>query len=225
MTFTFTPPPVGTVRGMPEPLRGVDIAVETPSQRILCFDFEARPLGWYGGDWVHKEITVVASAWVDDPEGSMESAAITTDIRTSARLLKGFLKRYNEADIVMGHYIRGFDLTLFNGAMLEFDLGPLPDKLTIDTKGDLLKISGLSKSMENLGGLLGLSHPKVNMNAGSWRLANRLTPDGIALAKHRCEGDVLENIEMYEELKRRGFLSAPKLWTGGDGVTAPGYHA
>jgi len=193
--------------------------------KILAFDMEARPLGWYGGDFTHKEVTMISSAWTTDPEGSMETYALNKKSGSGLSMVKMFLKRYNEADIVMGHYIRGFDLPLLNSSCLDLGLPPLSPKRAQDTKGDLVRLHGLSKSMQNLGGLLNLDAPKIGMTAQDWRRANRLTPEGIEFARVRCEGDVIENIELWQILKDRGYLSPPRLWTPGDGGRGQPYHA
>lgn len=138
-------------------------------------------------------------------------------------MLKAFVKRYNEAGIVAGHYIRGFDLPLINWALAEHGLPVLGMKDTHDTKEALVKMHGVSKSQENLASFLGLQNPKVGMNMENWRSANRLDPSGIEYAVVRCEGDVLQNIEMRAELMQRGLLGPPKPWTPGPGNHAPRY--
>lgn len=132
-------------------------------------------------------------------------------------MLKDFMKAYHRADIVTGHYIRGFDLPVLNGAMMEFGLPHLGDVLTQDTKGDLLKYQGQSKSQENLGSILGTPSPKVGMSQADWRAANRLTAEGLELVRERVVGDVRQHIQMRASLKAAGFLTAPKQWTAGEG--------
>lgn len=193
------------------------------ARRTLNFDIEVRPLGWYGGDWVHKEITVIACAWEDDPTNTLEVYTATRRRGSMKRMLKKFAARYDEAGLVTGHFIRGFDLPTVNMQMFEEGLPGLSRKLTHDTKQDLLKISGISKSQENLASWLGIEHDKVGMTMGDWRAANRLTEEGIALAAERAGGDVLQNIEMRRALLDRGLLGPPKLWTPGD--TPEEYHA
>ena len=198
------------------------IGFSTP--RILDFDIEARPLGWYGGDFVHKETTAIASAWVVDGEAADIELVLLDRTKGSAeRMYRAFLKRYAEADMVTGHYIRGFDLPVLNSGCFELDLGPLPEKLAHDTKGDLLRFQGLSKSQENLGSILGISAPKVSMSQGDWREANRLTPLGRELVSERVVGDVIQHVLMRAELLKRGFLGPPRLWTPGSGGATPSY--
>lgn len=189
--------------------------------RILDFDIESRPLGWYGGDWVHQEVTAIASAWIVDGEAvDLEVVMLDRRAGSTERMLRAFLKRYDEADLVTGHYIRGFDLPQINAALLEFDMGALDPKLTHDTKNDLLRFQGLSKSQENLGSILGIPAPKVAMSQGDWREVNRLTPAGREIVRERVAGDVIQHVQLRQALLERGFLGPPKLWTPGEGKAA-----
>lgn len=175
---------------------------------VLDFDIECRPLSWYGGDWVTKEVTAIGCQFTHEKRGH----CFLLGEMTVPEMLVEFRKLYDQADIVSGHYISGFDLPVLAGAMLENDLPPLSQKLTSDTKRDLISFSGLSKSQENLGALLELKAPKVSMNQASWRAANRLTPEGIALTRKRVMGDVRQHIELRQALIARGVLGPPRLW-------------
>ena len=204
--------------------------------RILDFDCEARPLSWYGGEFVTKELTAIACAFTPVKAtsavriecwllGTPEQQAKYPDIVSGPEMLANFVERYNEADLVTGHYIRGYDLPVINGALLEFGLPLLGDKLAQDTKTDLVKRSGLSVSMENLGALLDLKHEKVQMDQAKWRSANRLEFAGIMQTKKRVIGDVREHIEMRAKLLELGALRAPSVWSGTSTGAVPKYHA
>lgn len=199
----------------------VSIGARPP--RVLGFDIEARPLGWYGGDWVHKETTAIAWAWADDPETTIEVHMLTRRAGSGRAMLRAFYKAYQEADVVTGHYIRGFDLPVLQWSYAEYELPLLGAKLTHDTKGDLIKMQGLSKSQENLGSAMGIDAPKVAMSMDNWREANRLTPKGLALVEERVKGDVIQQLQMRAELMRRGLIGPPKLWTPGESIRAGGY--
>lgn len=195
--------------------------------RILDFDCEARPLSWYGGDFVSKEVTAIAWAWVSssDPKrtsgrvecallGSGPFADFTVDYQLQ-KMLYAFRQAYDAADVVTGHYLRGFDLPLLNGAALELGLAPLGPKLVQDTKGDLVRFSGMSKSQEAIGAMLGLKHPKIGMTQDDWRSANRLEPEGIERTRRRVVGDVRQHVEMRAALLERGMLGPPRRWDSG----------
>ena len=191
------------------------LGVRVPNRplRILDFDVEARPLHWISGDYVSKEITAIAWAWIrPNPIVSCyllgESAAHD--------MLTAFVAAYKQADLVTGHYIRGYDLPMINGALSEYGLPVLDDKMVQDTKIDLVRRAGLSGSQENLGSMLGLHHPKVKMDQTKWRDANRLTPEGLTLARERVIGDVLQHIELRQRLLALGYLCPPSLWSSGN---------
>lgn len=190
-------------------VRATRLRVTSRPLRVLDFDCEARPLHWIGGDYVSKEITAIAWAWVDDPDGATALLLGETD---PIEMLQRFVEAYNQADLVTGHFIRGYDLPLVSGALTEYQLPALSKKLSQDTKIDLLRFSGLSKSQESLGALLGLQHPKVQMNQAKWRAANRLQPEGLSAVRERVIGDVKQHIEMRQRLLELGYLGSPKLW-------------
>ena len=193
---------------------------ETPAQAILDFDLEARPLGWYGGDFVHKEVTAIAWAWINDLGPPVVEVRNMTRAKGSQRqMLQAFARAYARADIVVGHWIRGFDLPILQAAMVDNDLPLLDEKLTQDTKSDLIRLGGISKSQENLASYLGIESPKISMSMQDWREANRLTKKGLALVQERCIADVKQNIEMYRALLERDLLGPPKLWIPGTSVT------
>jgi hypothetical protein len=177
--------------------------------RILDFDCEARPLSWYGGDFTSKEITAIAWQFVGEPD-TLECLVLgQVDLLT---MLSEFLSVYEQADRVTGHYIRNFDLPLLNAQLAELSMRPLSEKWTQDTKNDLVSWHGASKSQENVAAMLGTVAPKVTMSQADWREANRLTPRGIELTRHRVMGDVVQHMEMRDKLLHLGLLGPGKLW-------------
>jgi hypothetical protein len=180
--------------------------------RILDFDVEARPLHWISGDYVSKEITAIAWAWVDAPDRVTCYLLGETD---PVEMLRAFVEAYDRADMVTGHFIRGYDLPMVNGALTEYQLPALSNKLTQDTKIDLVRRQGLSGSQENLGVMLGLEHGKVKMDQARWRAANRLKPEGLEAVRERVTGDVTQHIEMRQRLLSLGYLAPPSVWRSG----------
>lgn len=193
-------------------VRPSNVMVRSRPMRVLDFDVEARPLHWISGDYVSREITAIAWAWIDRPDETTCYLLGDTDPIT---MLRAFTEAYRKADMVTGHFIRGYDLPMINGALTEYQLPPLEDKLTQDTKLDLVRRQGLSGSQENIGAMLRLEHPKVKMDQQQWRDANRLTPEGLAMTRARVTGDVQQHIEMRRRLLQLGYLAPPVLWRGG----------
>jgi hypothetical protein len=180
--------------------------------KILDFDIENRPLAYIGQDYTTSEITAIAACFDGEPK-TMRVWLLGRD--HPAVMLTTFRKMYDEADMVTGHYIRMHDLPKVNGAMVEHGLAPLDDKLTCDTKLDLVQHGGeISASQENLATMLGLDHlnPKVHMSNAMWREANRLTKAGQRLTEARAKGDILQHMALRKALVERGLLGAPKVW-------------
>lgn len=203
-------------------VRPTQIRIRTRPLRVLDFDCECRPLHWISNDYVSREITAIAWAWVGDPH---PPTVMMLGEYPLPAILDAFVQVYNQADLVTGHYIRGFDLPLVNAQLTEFQMPGLSDKMAHDTKIDFMVSSGLSKSQENIGAMLGLANPKVKMNQQKWRAANRLEPEGIEEARARVAGDVLQHIEMRAELLRLGYLRPPCLWRSKSSLPLPAYTA
>lgn len=184
---------------------------------ILDFDIENRPLSYLGQDFTTSDITIIAWSF----GGTVECYTQTREEHSYEEMLDAFVVAYNQANIVTGHYILGHDLPIINGALLERELAPLGPTLVSDTKVHLIGRKGVSASQESLGAMLGLDNQKFQMDQAKWRSANRLEPDGIAVAAHRCISDVIEHMEMRRRLVELGWLKPPTRWDGG--AKASGY--
>lgn len=202
------------------------LRLEAAEPAILDFDCECRPIAWYGGDQVTKQPTAIAWKWVGSEYHSVayigESDRSSHVIDEEILMLEAFRDAYEDADIVTGHYIRGFDLPLLQGAMMRLGLPLLGPKLAQDTKNDLVAAQGISKSQENLGAMYELEHPKVGMNTALWGLGNMLIPEGIEATIDRVVGDVIQHVALRREMLALGHLGPPRLYDGHDG-TLPGY--
>ena len=185
--------------------------------RILDFDIENRPLSYWVPDCPTAEITAIASCWADD-EGSME--VLLLGDMDGDEILRRFLVRYNEADMVTGHYIRKHDLPIINGSLMEFGLPLLSPKLSCDTKLDMMKKADLPATQEFLIETLGVPIPKVHMSQADWREANRLTPEGLRKTRARVAGDVYGHMLLRLAMVERGMLRSPSVWKPGGGVAA-----
>lgn len=179
---------------------------------ILDFDIENRPLSYLGQDFTTCEVTAIAAGWaVNSPIDNVNCWLL--GVHDPVYMLEQFRLLYDAADIVTGHYIRKHDLPIINGALTELGRAPLAPKLTIDTKLDLVRLSGVSKSQESLAGMFGLAAEKEHMTQTDWRAANRLTPAGLERTRARVVGDVEQHKMLRLELTRRGLLRRPKIWS------------
>lgn len=177
--------------------------------RILDLDAECLPGHWIGGDWVSKIMTAIAWSWV----GQTAVAVMTHYDHEPEEMAVKVAEQIEEADVVVGHFIRGFDLRLINGNLLRGKNRSLRQVMTHDTKLDLKVTGGRSLSQKNLAAELGLRHPKIDVTLPEWEGFNLRRRGFKQKGIDRVRGDVLQNKEMYERLKLLGWLKAPSLWT------------
>jgi hypothetical protein len=201
--------------------------------RTLHFDIENRPLSYWVPDRPTAEITAIASCWADDPE-SLDVLLLTVPCRhhgwdcpdmdqsevSSTVMLEAFAYRYNMADMVSGHYIRKHDLPIINGALMEQNLPLLTEKLTSDTKLDMVKKADIPATQEFLLDTLDIPLKKFHMSQTKWREANRLTAKGLEETYARVASDVLGHIQLRAEMLNRNMLGAPRMWRPGGGDEA-----
>lgn len=182
--------------------------------RILDFDIENRPLSYWYGDACTAEITAIAWSWVGEDKSTVLLLDPPPDHYHSLDvMLTEFVRAYDKASLVTGHFIRKHDLPIINGALLERGMPPLSSKMTSDTKIDLTKRADIGVSQEALAAMLGIPAPKVHMTQEDWREGNRLTPEGLKLTARRVVGDVIQHKQMRAELLKRELLTAPRMWT------------
>jgi hypothetical protein len=191
---------------------------EVEQRRVLVFDLENRPSAyWYDGQTT-SEITAFGWKWTDEPDvhtlllradGSFDSDGRKVKDRAAYERFSGVLQ---EAGLVVGHNIRRHDLPIFKSGLLRRSM-PLPGPLlTCDTLRDYPKRNGLSASLENLAAMYGLEGEKYTMSQPMWEAANKLTSDGIALARRRVTSDVLLQEALRGRLLELGLLAAPRVW-------------
>jgi hypothetical protein len=181
-----------------------------PAAKILDFDSENRALSYLGGDFTTKEITGIAWSFIGS--GHIEVRTLGFGERP-VDVLEDFLKAYDEATVLTGHYIIGHDLPLINAMLLEDGHAPLSEKLVSDSKNHLLKRSGVSASQKNLAAYLGCPLPKIEMTDADWRESYRLTKKGRKLTEQRVAGDVRQHMWLRAKLLKLGWLGPAKLWT------------
>jgi hypothetical protein len=181
---------------------------QAASLRILDFDIENRPLSYLGMDFTTADVTAIAAGWA----GKSKVECWMLGEVTTEEMLSGFVGLYDEADMVTGHYIRKHDLPIINGALIEHGMPTLKPKLTSDTKLDMLRRSGISCSQESLAGMFGLPEQKKHMTQTAWRMANRLTLEGIQHARERVVSDIRQHKALRERMVEAGLLGPPRTW-------------
>ena len=212
----------------PKPQRPLKSSYCWSPQRYLCFDLENRPLAyWYDGETT-SEITAFGWKWSDEDhvytmllqadgkffcQGLAESVVPGATFTLSDRdAYTWFVEELEEADVVYGHNIRRHDLPMLQAGLLRRQMKPLPSLTTSDTLKDYPRRKGLSASLENLAAMYGLEGEKKTMRQPDWEKANRLTPDGMELARERVASDVLLQEALRNKLKELELLGPARKW-------------
>lgn len=179
--------------------------VENKRLRILCWDIENKP-GTYGpGDYTHGKVTAIGAQFLDE---SVPSAWILrrNNVKQMRQCAKEFCKSAEAADIFMGHNLRRHDIKLLNGWLVTVGLPVLAPKPVLDTYLDQPKVSGLSRSLENLCARWGCPVEKVWMPEHVWEQAYDGVPYAVEKMRERVTKDVQINIWLFHELRSRGLL-------------------
>lgn len=196
------------------------------NRRLLCFDIETMPVGF--SDWdPEAEIVAICSYWIGEKAKPKYWLVRPENVKQT---LKEFQQEYKQADLVVGQYIRKFDLPTINGALMMHGLPMLEQKMTSDTKDDWGKKRGVSASLESflvyyqtmdrMVNVHGKMY-KAHLGKAHWRLIYRalcsLRSDTwsqaqLALLRSRCEGDVIATAKVFKKMTKLGHLSAPKVW-------------
>lgn len=176
--------------------------------KILHFDIEALPGHWIGGDYVSKIPTAIAYSWADEDEVS-----VFTHYEYPPEALAFMMAQQLEsADIVTGHYIRRFDLPLINGELLRAGYAALAPLTTSDTKDDVYKAHGRSKSQKNLSAMLEIEAPKVDVTLRDWEGFNQKRYGYEQAGIDRVVGDVIQHKQLRKALLDLYWLGPTKTW-------------
>ncbi len=190
--------------------------------RALCFDLENRPLAyWYDGNTT-SEITAFGWKWSDQkdvwammlqPDGWYLDPSEDGIALPPEDALWSFGKLLEEADLVYGHNIVRHDLPMLNANLLRHQLDPLPELTVSDTCLHMPKRKDQSYSLENLAAMYGLKGKKYHMSQPAWEDANKLTPEGVELARKRVISDVLLQEKLRKKLVELDILKPAKRWS------------
>lgn len=197
--------------------------------RVLDWDIENRPLSYWVPDMPTAQITAIASMWVGDHDSLRMDYLLTPESTEDDErgMLGRFIERYNEADLVTGHYIRRHDLPITNAMLYELGLPLMEAKMSCDTKLDMFKKADLPATQEFLIDTLkptcplGVTLEKFHMSQTAWREANRLSPAGLKLTIHRVMSDVHAHSHLRDAMLAKGYLKGPSMWNPGGGSMQP----
>jgi uncharacterized protein YprB with RNaseH-like and TPR domain len=124
--------------------------------------------------------------------------------------IKMFKKVYEKYDIIVGHYIKGFDLPYINSKLLLLGQPRLAPKFQIDTyfvAKHYAKRAIRSKSLEHLADVLGFEEQKMRIRCKTWNDARDGMPTAIQRLVRRCISDVMLTEQLYEKMLNAGWIA------------------
>jgi len=169
--------------------------------KILLFDIETTNLKADFGNML-----CIGYKWYGKPRvyvpSIMDYEGWESDVTDDSSLVADFLRVYEEADMVVSYFGKGFDNKFLNAKLLEYQLGILPNTPHVDLYFTVKANLALSrKSLQNVGYHLSLSNEKTPVEGKIWRQAQVGKPSAIKYVIKHCRADVLILEEAYTRLR------------------------
>lgn len=186
--------------------------VPTSSRRLLDFDIETVAAGYADPQWVPSTVTAWAFSWGWGDDVTVAALPVRSfySVRARRRFLGPLLEALREADVVTGHNVLRFDLPVLQAEVMRLGLPSLRPVLVQDTIR-LPRSKGFKKGQDNLGTLLDVPLEKLPLNFQQW--ADAYAEKDLGTVKDRVAGDVRQHMLIREEMRKRGWLKPPRMWS------------
>lgn len=189
--------------------------------KILFFDLETsaalvyafgRHKQFINQDAVHTEggkILVAGYRWLGEEKSTV--LYNKSEIRASQDYLLCSLlwDLFNEADVVVAHNAKNFDVKMLEVRCLANGLPPLPTVQVIDTlEIAKKKFRFPSNKLDSLAAYLGIGRKVTHSGIDLWVKVQQGDEKALADMVEYCEGDVDLLVEVFLSLRGRGLVSA-----------------
>lgn len=186
--------------------------IPTTTRRTLDFDCETVAAGYADPNWVPSHVTAWAYSWTH--EKKIHSAVLPVEHLFNrpekADFIRPLLEAIASADVVTGHNIVRFDLPILLTESMRL---PGLERLKSVYIQDTIRVGrtkGFKKGLDNLAELLETMTAKKALNWEQW---DRAYGEGdLKTVRQRVRGDVKMHKEVRLEMRRRGWLMAPRMW-------------
>jgi DNA polymerase elongation subunit (family B) len=155
-------------------------------------------------------VTAYAFSWSDDVVVDALSVRYFYDVEARGRFLQPLLDALERADVVTGHNVLRFDLPVLQAEVMRLGLPSLRPVLVQDTIR-LGRTKGFKKGQDNLGVLLDVPLGKLPLNFQQW--ADAYAEPDLATVKDRVATDVRQHMMIREQMRQRGWLRPPRMWS------------
>jgi DNA polymerase elongation subunit (family B) len=184
--------------------------VPASTRRLLDFDVETVAAGYADPQWVPSTVTAWAFSWGQDIQVEALPVADFYDVEARRAFLRPLLDALAQADVVTGHNVCRFDLPILQAECMRLGLPSLSTVLVQDTIR-LPRAKGFKKGQDNLGVLLDVPLGKLPLNFQQW--AEAYAEPNLHTVKERVAGDVRQHMLIREQMRVRGWLRPPRMWS------------
>ena len=169
--------------------------------KILIFDIESSNLKgdfgvclcvgfkWYGQKQVHIISISDYRAWLSDPSNDKG-------------VVRDFAKVFEQAEIVVGYYSKGFDVKFLNARLMTYGFNCLPPVPHVDLYFAAKRSFALSrKSMANVGYHLRVPDKKTPLEGREWVKASTGNLNALKGVIRHCKADIIVTEKLYEKMR------------------------
>ena len=194
----------------------------TEPKAVLALDTEvAAGWWWYDGKTTHR-LMIFVGQWVDNgfppfgwiilPKVLLQSKATRKlydglPVVDRERALRLITLTIEEADVLVGHNLSGFDIGTINGELMLKNMPLLPERPVIDTLNDGPRGVYQSRSLGNRLARLDGTVDKPKVEPVVWERAfNEYDPDALREVWHRAVTDVQGHIDLYLNDRQKEYV-------------------
>jgi len=180
------------------------VVQKTRRLRLFCFDVEARPGPWGGGDFVYKSMLSIAGGYDGGPIDYLAPGFTRGQLRDFVLPIRG-------PNIIVCHNGR-YDLGLLSGTLIAMGLEPLRKVLLSDTMRHLPKNGyAFSRGLGDMCRRFGVPEPKGHMGAYDWEQVYAGDPAALDRLRDYNMGDVRVTLMLRRALA--DILLPPRIWS------------
>lgn len=182
--------------------------LETSAALVYCF---GRHKQFINQDAVHTEggkILIGGYHWLHEKKTTVLYDHFEIATGQDKKLCQQLWKLFSEADAVVAHNAKNFDVKMLEVRCLANGLPPLPTVQVIDTlEIAKRKFRFPSNKLDSLAAYLGIGRKVTHSGIDLWVRVQQGDGDAMKEMITYCEGDVDLLVEVFLALRNRGYVS------------------
>ena len=194
--------------------------ISTEPKAILALDIETTPRWWWYDGKATNRVMMFVGQWVDIhlgpfgwiilPEILLEDSAHRyrgLPVAGREEALRLISATIEDADALLGHNVRDFDLPSLDGELMIANMPMLPKRAVLDTLRDTEKTAGQSRSLGNRLSRLPEAADKPHVEPVVWERAfHDFEPDALREVWERARADVQGHIDLFNNDRALGYI-------------------